>query len=93
MCQASDSDSKLPDILLDPVGVFTQGTDSTAGSIFSSVARLIETDRSQNVGEKADAAQTLVERDGEPSDARRTTPEHKGQRNPYGAAAAAVFVL
>ena len=39
----------MPDILLDPVGVFTQSADATVGSIFSSVASLIETVKPEDV--------------------------------------------
>ena len=39
----------MPDILLDPVGVFTQSADATVGSIFSSVASLIETVKPEGV--------------------------------------------
>ena len=37
----SPADDSVPDILLDPVGVFTQSSTSTAGGIFEDVARLI----------------------------------------------------
>ena len=40
LLKAPDRDTELPDILLDPVGVFTQGPDATCGSIFTRVARL-----------------------------------------------------
>ena len=57
----------MPDILLDPVGVFSQSADATAGSIFSRVARLIETVKPEDVEVLDDTAEDAAERAGQPA--------------------------
>ena len=64
--KAPGQDSTLPDILLDPVGVFTQSANATAGSIFSNVTRLIETIKPEDVEVPDDAAEAAADREGEP---------------------------
>ena len=55
----------MPGILLDPVGVFSQGADATAGSIFSRVARLIETVKPEDVEVPEDGADDSAQGDAE----------------------------